>query len=137
MDTSERRAPSSFQRKGGGLEDILIGFLFLFPFCEAIHALFMCIADVNPHMHAPLGSFQITSKPATIPVTLYRLSAILTGKSVVIADFSCMTTHNCRDYIKIPRICYERYAAPQTNSLIFKEPKFEVHKKYSMLPQVP
>ena len=81
---------------------------------------------------------QVTSEPTTIP--LYRLSAILTGKAVVIADFSCMTTHNCSDYSKISCICYELYATPQTNSLIFKERKVAVHKMYPIpgtFPQHP
>src|SRR5258706_14521043 len=52
----------------------LIGFLFPFSFCEAIHTLFICVADVSPHMHAPLVSCQVTSQPTAIPVTPDRLA---------------------------------------------------------------
>src|SRR5438105_851062 len=103
FDIIAERTNGHLRQNGRGRENRLIGFLFSFPFCEAIHTLFLCIADVCPYMHAPLGSIQVTSKPTTIPVPLYPLSAILTSKSVIVADFSCMTTHNRRDYIKLLR----------------------------------
>jgi len=54
-------------------------------------------------MLALLGSFQVVSKPSTMSIPFDNLTAILARKTVVIADFSCMTTHNCRDYIKLLR----------------------------------